>query len=66
MSTAARPTYFAAIGRSTYGGVASRQISGKDQIAHTKLKYRVVGQESVSEMKEKNLKVDLNLCMYVL
>ena len=60
MSTAARPTYFAAIGRSTYGGVASRQTSGKDQIAHTKLKYRVVGQASVSEMKEKNLKVDFN------
>ena len=61
MSTAARPTYFAAIGRSTHGGVASRHISGKDQTAHTKLKYRVIGQASVSEMKEKNLKVSINL-----
>ena len=61
MSTAARPTYFAAIGRSTHGGVASRHISGKDQTAHTKLKYRFIGQASVSEMKEKNLKVSINL-----
>lgn len=59
MSTAARPTYFAAVGRSTYGGAASRHISGKDQTAHTKLKFRKDGQASISEMKQKDLRSEL-------
>jgi protein CWC15 len=61
MSTAARPTYFAAVGRQTYGGVSSRHISGKDQTAHTKLKTRQIGQSSVSEMRSKDLKSELEL-----
>jgi protein CWC15 len=58
MSTAARPTYFAAVGRQ-YGGIRSRHISGKDQNAHTKLKFRQIGQSSTEEMKLKDLKYEL-------
>ena len=59
---AARPTYFAAVGggNQTYGGVRSRQQCAKDQTAHTKLKYRVIGQSSVEEMSSKNLKDQLD------
>lgn len=61
MSTAARPTYYAAIGaKSSYGGVRSRHYSGKDQIAHTKLKFRQVGQATVDEMRERDLKTEID------
>lgn len=60
MSTAARPTYFSAIGKPTVGGIPSRFLSGKDQTAHTKLKFRQVGQATETEMKEKDLKHELS------
>jgi hypothetical protein len=59
MSTAARPTFNPAIGKSTLGGFNTRSISAKDQAAHTKLKFRKFGQASIEEMETKNLKINL-------
>lgn len=59
MSTAARPTYFAAVGKSSYGGIRSRHISAKDQNGQTQLKFRQIGQSSVEEMREKDLRQEL-------
>lgn len=50
MTTAARPTYYAAIGKQDYGGFKSRAVCAKDQAAHTKLKYRQPGQSTLSEV----------------
>ncbi len=61
MSTAARPTYYAAVGAKSFGGVRSRHYSGKDQIAHTQLKFRQVGQSTVEEMRERDLKSEIDL-----
>ncbi len=60
MSTAARPTYHAAIGGKSYGGVRSRHYSGKDQLAHKQLKFRQVGQSTVAEMKERDLRTEID------
>ena len=59
MSTAARPTFHAAIGKSSYGGSSTRAVSAKDQAAHTKLKFRQPGQSTVSEMASTDLKAKL-------
>jgi protein CWC15 len=59
MSTAARPTFHAAQGRTTYGGSYTMAVSAKDQAAHTKLKFRKFGQASVDEMTTKDLKSNL-------
>jgi hypothetical protein len=55
MTTANRPTYHAAVGRQNYGGFHSRLVSVKDQLAYTKLKFRQVGQASVSEKRDRNV-----------
>lgn len=59
MTTAARPTYYAAIGKADNGGFQSRMFSARDQVSHTKLKYRQVGQASVEEMKARDLKAEI-------
>ena len=59
MTTAARPTYYAAIGKQDYGGFKSRAVCAKDQAAHTTLKYRQFGQSTEQEIKKNDLKGDL-------
>lgn len=59
MSTAARPTFHAAQGKASFGGSFSRSVSGKDQTAHTKLKFRRIGQASTDEMVSKDFKKSL-------
>jgi hypothetical protein len=56
MTSAARPTYFAAVGKQEIGGFRSQQVSQKDQAAHTHLKYRQLGQHTQEETKNVNLK----------
>jgi protein CWC15 len=61
MTTAARPTYYAAIGNQfAYGGFKSRMVCAKDQMAHTKLKYRQLGQNTEEEVRSKTLREDLD------
>jgi len=61
-TSAARPTYFPAIGSENSGFLASapsRAISGKDMPGHTTLKYRSTGQNSQSELQNRDLKEEL-------
>lgn len=61
MTTAARPTYHAAIGgKQNYGGFKSRAVCAKDQAAHTKLKFRQLGQSTEVEVKNADLRYDLD------
>ncbi len=61
MTTAARPTYYAAIGNQfAYGGFKSRMVCAKDQMAHTKLTYRQLGQNTEDEVRSKALREDLD------
>jgi protein CWC15 len=61
MTTAARPTYHAAIGgKLNYGGFKSRAVCAKDQAAHTKLKFRQLGQSTEEEVKNLDLRHDLD------
>jgi protein CWC15 len=61
MTTAARPTYYAAIGgKQEYGGFKSKAVCAKDQIAHTKLKFRQPGQGSVKEVQNADLRYELD------
>ncbi|KAK2463073.1 hypothetical protein APHAL10511_004728 [Amanita phalloides] len=57
MSTAHRPTWDPAQARDVKGG--SRQYSVRDMAAHTKLKFRQVGQTSVDEVKKRDLRAEL-------
>lgn len=61
MSTGNRPTWNPAlgVGSSSSLGNASTLASAKDQAAHTKIKYRQVGQSSEKEMRMKDLKAEL-------
>ncbi|EKM81204.1 hypothetical protein AGABI1DRAFT_112890 [Agaricus bisporus var. burnettii JB137-S8] len=59
MSTAHRPTWDPAQARTVVGG--SRQFSVRDMAAHTKLKFRQVGQTSASEVKKRDLRAELFL-----
>jgi protein CWC15 len=59
MSTAGRATYQAAKGSARSSTINTQKVSGRDQTAHTKLKYRQIGQSSKDELKNKNLKDDL-------
>lgn len=59
MSTAGRATYQAAKGSARSSTINTQKFSARDQTAHTKLKYRQVGQSSKEELKNKNLKDDL-------
>lgn len=58
MSTAGRPTYKSAVGK-TPGAFRSRMTSGKDQTAHTKLKFRQFGQASHEEVNQRDLRSEL-------
>ncbi|KAF7289218.1 hypothetical protein MIND_01383000 [Mycena indigotica] len=57
MSTAHRPTWDPAQARDIKGG--SRQFSARDMAMHTKLKFRQVGQTSVAEVKQRDLRAEL-------
>jgi len=57
MSTAHRPTWDPAQARDVKGG--SRQFSVRDMAAHTKLKFRQVGQTSTAEVKQRDLRAEL-------
>jgi len=57
MSTAHRPTWDPAQAKDVKGG--SRQFSVRDMAAHTKLKFRQVGQTSTGEVKKRDLRADL-------
>lgn len=53
MSTAGRATYQAAKGTAQVSAIKTAAVSGKDQTAHTKLKFRQFGQASQEELKQK-------------
>eukprot|EP00602_Paraphysomonas_sp_CaronLab_P001113 CAMPEP_0185018338 /NCGR_PEP_ID=MMETSP1103-20130426/1096_1 /TAXON_ID=36769 /ORGANISM="Paraphysomonas bandaiensis, Strain Caron Lab Isolate" /LENGTH=231 /DNA_ID=CAMNT_0027548117 /DNA_START=15 /DNA_END=710 /DNA_ORIENTATION=+ len=55
MTTAHRPTWHAAVGGVKNHGFTSQQVSAKDQIGMTRLKFRQVGQSSETEMKERDV-----------
>ncbi|KIJ95092.1 hypothetical protein K443DRAFT_338287 [Laccaria amethystina LaAM-08-1] len=57
MSTAHRPTWDPAQAKDVKGG--SRQFSVRDMAAHTKLKFRQVGQTSAGEVKTRDLRAEL-------
>jgi len=57
MSTAHRPTWDPAQAKDVKGG--SRQFSVRDMAMHTKLKFRQVGQTSVAEVKQRDLRAEL-------
>ncbi|KAJ7286894.1 Pre-mRNA-splicing factor Cwf15/Cwc15 [Mycena rebaudengoi] len=57
MSTAHRPTWDPAQAKDVKGG--SRQFSVRDMAGHTKLKFRQVGQTSVAEVKQRDLRSEL-------
>eukprot|EP01038_Epipyxis_sp_PR26KG_P004084 gene4084-5832_t len=59
MSTAARPTFTPAVGRPSSSGMRTTLVSGKDQNAHTKLKFRQPGQSTIDEIKSKDMKAEL-------
>jgi len=59
MSTAGRPTFSAAVGKSKTSTIRTQLESNKDQVAHTKLKFRQVGQNSTTEIKLKDFKAEL-------
>jgi protein CWC15 len=59
MSTAARPTYFPAVGKNNTSHV-TRHASGKNQTAHTKLKFRQIGQAAESELQFRDFKYELD------
>lgn len=59
MSTAHRPTWDPAQAKDVKGG--SRQFSVRDMAAHTKLKFRQVGQTSSTEVAKRDLRAELLL-----
>jgi len=60
MTTAGRPTYNAKVGsQSSLSVWKTYKQSGKDQTAHTKLKYRQVGQSSQQELQNIDFKTEL-------
>ncbi|CAK4072463.1 unnamed protein product [Aphanomyces euteiches] len=64
MTTAARPTWHAAVGQKNEGGwnaggQVSMQFSARDLPGHTKLKTRQLGQGTAEELDERDLKSEL-------
>ena len=59
MSTQHRPTFFAAVAKSTNSSYKSTHMSVKDQNTHTVLKYRQHGQHSKEEMKQTDMRMEL-------
>jgi len=57
MSTAHRPTWDPAQAKDVKGG--SRQFSVRDMAAHTKLKFRQMGQTSTAEVQKLDLRAEL-------
>jgi len=65
MTTAARPTWNAAVGQSNEGGWSaggqiSMQFSARDLPGHTKLKTRQPGQGTKGEVQERDLRTELD------
>uniref|UniRef100_A0A383VEF7 Cwf15/Cwc15 cell cycle control protein n=1 Tax=Tetradesmus obliquus TaxID=3088 RepID=A0A383VEF7_TETOB len=63
MTTAHRPTWAPARGGEEQGGMRifapSKQVSAKNQAAHTKMKFRQEGQAAPHELKSQDLKAKL-------
>ena len=59
MSTAGRPTYYAAVGKTTYGGARSRQVCVRDQTTNSKLKVRQFGQNTADELRDKDFREEI-------
>lgn len=59
MSTAGRPTYYSAVGKSTYGGARSCQVCVRDQTTNTKLKVRQFGQNTVEELRNRDFREEI-------
>ncbi len=63
MTTAHRPTWAPAIGGEEQGGSKwfkpSIQVSSKNLPGHTKLKFRQQGQGAVDEVRERDLRAEL-------
>lgn len=59
MSTAGRPTYSAATGKRSGLALPTSHSSGKDQIAHTKLKFRQPGQGIGDEVQQRDFRAEL-------
>lgn len=64
MTTAARPTFDPARGGQGRGekdlSAISKQYSSRDLPSHTKLKYRQTGQDTVSELRNRDFRKDLD------
>eukprot|EP01035_Chromulina_nebulosa_P019830 gene19830-25778_t len=62
MTTAGRPTYFSKVGSGNPNlGIRSNHVSGKDQTAHTKLKFRQSGQNNPDDINKRHLKEELDI-----
>lgn len=61
MSTAGRPTYNARVGSQVYSGIRTGMVSARNQNAHTKLKYRQVGQATQEELTSRDFKSELEI-----
>lgn len=59
MSTAGRPTYYSAVGKSTYGGARSRQVCVRDQTTNSKLKVRQFGQNTAEELRDRDFREEI-------
>lgn len=64
MTTAARPTFDPARGGQGRGekdlSAISKQYSSRDLPSHTKLKYRQTGQDTTSELRNRDFRKDLD------
>ena len=62
MTTAHRPTFNPAVASEIQGGIlrhgADKILSSKDQLAHTKLKVRQDGQNSVNDLEGRDLRAN--------
>uniref|UniRef100_A0A7S1SNE1 Cwf15/Cwc15 cell cycle control protein n=1 Tax=Tetraselmis chuii TaxID=63592 RepID=A0A7S1SNE1_9CHLO len=65
MTTAHRPTWAPAMGHEEQGGMrifaASTAHSAKDQAGQTKMKFRKIGQGAKGELKDRDLKAELEM-----
>jgi protein CWC15 len=59
MSTAGRPTFHSAVGRTSTSTIRSQHISAKSQNSHTTLKFRQIGQATKEEVQKVDLRTEL-------
>jgi hypothetical protein len=60
MSTGHKPTFYAAVGKQASGGLATWQVSVKDQLGQKKLKFRQFGQATQNEMAVRDLRGEID------